>query len=462
MGAAGLTPRVCLIVDNPLRDLDGLVLVAWHLAQQGAEVWLVPMYEQGFDVWAIRPDFVLANYVRSNNAAHLRSYRRAGIQVGVLDTEGVGGKNADEFASLVASTGVASELDLYCVWGEEQFLALQQHGVVPADRLRLTGCPRYDYCASPWQATLPAPSVAPGYVLVNTNFPIVNPRFSRGSADERAAMLSAGFDPTFADAYVRDARSAHQGVVRMLEELVDGFRRQQFVLRPHPFEATAPYEHLRKHPNFEVRQEGTSVEWIRHCRALVHLNCSTAIEAAMFGKPALSPGWLDTPALNVPRPHAVSRHAASAAELHTLLEAALAGDTGRVPECERTLRAAYYRIDGAAAERVADAVLDCLGRSPAPGPAGGNPLRWRTAQMVRRAMGPKAASRLRHWREDPALEKRRAAKRFTSEGVGEIVARLQACSVGSRPLSVRSMADAPLHRRWLATGESVRVCVEPL
>ena len=26
--------KVCLIVDNPLRDLEGLTLVAWHLAQK--------------------------------------------------------------------------------------------------------------------------------------------------------------------------------------------------------------------------------------------------------------------------------------------------------------------------------------------------------------------------------------------------------------------------------------------
>ena len=42
--------RVCLIVDNPLRDLDGLILVSWHLSQMDVDVYLVPMYVQATDV----------------------------------------------------------------------------------------------------------------------------------------------------------------------------------------------------------------------------------------------------------------------------------------------------------------------------------------------------------------------------------------------------------------------------
>ena len=26
--------KVCLIVDNPIRDLDGITLIAWHLAKK--------------------------------------------------------------------------------------------------------------------------------------------------------------------------------------------------------------------------------------------------------------------------------------------------------------------------------------------------------------------------------------------------------------------------------------------
>ena len=93
--------RICIIVDNPLRDLDGLVLVAWHLAKMNFHVYLVPMYAQISDVKAISPDFILANYVRANNVDTLKRFKALGIKIGVLDTEGVSGKNTDEFAKLV-------------------------------------------------------------------------------------------------------------------------------------------------------------------------------------------------------------------------------------------------------------------------------------------------------------------------------------------------------------------------
>src|SRR3979411_3101357 len=86
-------PHVCLIVDNPLRDLEGLVLLGRELATRGVKVTLVPMYEQGFDVPALQPDLVLLNYTRPNNADLIKAYKRAGILVGILDTEGMGGNN---------------------------------------------------------------------------------------------------------------------------------------------------------------------------------------------------------------------------------------------------------------------------------------------------------------------------------------------------------------------------------
>src|SRR6202012_5957351 len=147
-------PHVCLVVDNPLRDLEGLVLLGRELARRGATATLVPMYEQGFDVPALRPDLVLLNYTRPNNADLIKSYKRAGILVGVLDTEGIRGKNPDQFAKMVKTVGCTELVDLYCVWGQAQHAAFLRHGTVPEKLLHATGCPRYDFCAVPWRTAL--------------------------------------------------------------------------------------------------------------------------------------------------------------------------------------------------------------------------------------------------------------------------------------------------------------------
>src|SRR5437870_5118836 len=80
--------RVVLIVDNIHRDLPGLLLVAMRLCRYGATCYLVPFNLRESETWALAPDFVLLNYLRKRNEVFARRLMDAGIQVGVLDTEG--------------------------------------------------------------------------------------------------------------------------------------------------------------------------------------------------------------------------------------------------------------------------------------------------------------------------------------------------------------------------------------
>ena len=446
--------RVCLIVDNPLRDLDGLTLLAWQLAQQNCEVWLVPMYEQAFDVRALDADFVLANYARVNNRTHLCSYRKEGIRVGVLDTEGVGGKNADEFAKLVGSDIGASLVDLYCVWGSSQGDALVAQQVVSLDALRVTGCPRYDFCAPPWRDVLPKPAIEGGFVLVNTNFPTVTPRFSAGSGDEVRTMVNAGFEPAFAEAYIRDARKAQAGIIALLGELVDKFPLIKFILRPHPFESAEPYKALVDKANFEVRQEGTSIEWLNACKVLLHLNCSTAVEASMLGKVAISPGWLDTSNLHIDGPHSVSLHASSPADL--IAQLAICIDK-TMPLVHESIEQRYHRIDGKSSQRVADAILETLGKPHRIVALPDAPLRFRVAMNMRRLLGYRFARFLQSLGSNKQERKRRDGKLFTSDQVESILGRIQACVPGARAVEARAMHSLRVAvPRW-ASGTSVCV-----
>ena len=171
---------------------------------------------------------------------------------------------------MVKSVGCTDLVDLYCVWGQAQHAAFLRHGTVPAGLLHATGCPRYDFCALPWRAALPRPSIEPGYVLINTNFPVANPRFSDGSSDEEAAMVQAGFSREFARQFSIDAGKAYRSVLETSKRLAKHFTDVEFVLRPHPFENIGSYDALAELPNFHVRQDGTSLEWISGARLLIH------------------------------------------------------------------------------------------------------------------------------------------------------------------------------------------------
>jgi surface carbohydrate biosynthesis protein len=447
-----------------LRDLDGLVLVGWHLASLGVEVWLVPMYEQSFDVRAIDADLVLVNYVRANNFNHVMAYRSEGIRVAVMDTEGVGGKTPEEFSSLVAATGGAAAVDLYCVWGVAQQRALIDAGVVPEDRVRVTGCPRYDYCVPPWRDILPQTAAAPGYILVNTNFPTINPRFSAGTVDEIANAVKAGFSKQFAESYACDARIAHSGMLTLVETLLKRWPSQQFVLRPHPFESDECYRDLKRYSNFSLYQEGTSLEWLNNAIALLHLNCSTAVEAAMLGKPALSPAWLDTPTLHLPGPASVSYLAASPTALIAALDAVLSSsplvEARHLRGAMQALRATYHNMDGRAGERVAHAIVSAMSEPPNPNVGASPNVRSRVVFCLRNLLGHTIAARLESFCRPVGESKRSAAKLFTVKQVDLIVKRLQGCNPNRPRLRVEAMDGVSLHRPHLASRRSIRILIE--
>ncbi|MBK3665701.1 hypothetical protein JJE66_31340 [Bradyrhizobium diazoefficiens] len=458
-------PHVCLIVDNPLRDLEGLVLLGRELATRGVKVTLVPMYEQGFDVPALQPDLVLVNYTRPNNADLIKRYKRAGILVGVLDTEGIGGNNADEFARLVKNAGSPDLLDLYCVWGQAQRAAFLKHGTVPAHILHATGCPRYDFCAGPWRAALPKPSVSAGYVLLNTNFPSVNPRFSRGPDDEIETIVNAGFARDYANQVIVEARHAYQSTLEMSMKLAEHFPDVHFVLRPHPFESIKSYDALAAYPNFEVRQEGTSIEWINGARLLIHQNCSTAIEATMLNVEPLSMEWFNTPALRVQAAAQVSRPVASEADLIALVKEGVGMRLPSVAEETAQFRRQiisdlFTAVDGKSSIRVADVILETIAAARGkvrsrtlPRPS----LRGRAIAMARTALGYRTSSALRRRFGSAEIEGRRLAKTFAEAMIGAVLSRIDAASVDGRRFSVRKVVGDTRRMARAVSGASLQL-----
>ena len=143
--------RICLIVDNPIRDLQGLTLLCYFLAKNDFEAYLVPMATQQWDIALIKPDMVVVNYLRPANREFVRNYKKAGVKVCVLDTEGGVFKDIHEGFLKFVKNGFPEHVDLYCVWGQGQKKALLSEKVLDEKKIAVTGSPRYDMCALPWR-----------------------------------------------------------------------------------------------------------------------------------------------------------------------------------------------------------------------------------------------------------------------------------------------------------------------
>lgn len=368
--------HVGFIVDHPRRDLPGGVMLAHALARRGVRTSLIPLYDQAVDVPLLGLDAVIVNYARPANFALVQGYADMGLPVYVLDTEGGvlaedGANTPHRLAAYIRDSGYAGLLAGYLFWGERLHAAFVEGSGMPAARLHVTGCPRFDYASPRWAATLDAP--LHGYVLVNANFPLVNPRFARTPEEEHATLVKAGWAPAYVDTMLADQRAILRGFLDSVRALAEALPGREFLVRPHPFENEGPYrDACAGLANVRVDGDGSVLNVIRNAEAVVHLNCGTSIEATMLNRLPVSMEFLNTAhmANHSTLPSRVSLRCDSLdavrAVLADLPAATRAFDfAGRHAEM---IRPWFHENDGLAAERVADAVLSPV---TAQRPAGG-------------------------------------------------------------------------------------------
>lgn len=363
-------PRIGLIVDHPTRDLAGLVLVAHHLVNRGFDAYLVPMYQQGIDVPLLGLDALVINFARPVNLEMVRQYKELGLDVFVLDTEGgvlsnEGRASPSAIANYVKTSGFADLLNGYFFWGSCLKAAFVDAEVLQEDRLFLTGCPRFDYYAGNLREM--EPSARTGHVLVNTNYPMANPRFVSGNADDRAALHAIGFADDYIDQLLAENQRIMAEIVALVDRLATDLPEQEFVVRPHPFEDEHYYRRrFADSPNIVVDGDGPVLGALRGAKVLVHLNCGTAIEALMSDVPPIAPDWLNSAFMrsHVELPTRASIGVESYSELIVLLREPeqLRGDLQQL-YCK--IAEPYFHFnDGRSAERVADQLLASVRARP--------------------------------------------------------------------------------------------------
>lgn len=353
--------RVGFVVDHPKRDLGGAVMLAHALAGRGIEAVLVPLYYQAIDVPLLALDALVVNFARPVNLELVRAYADSGIAVFVLDTEGGvladdGANTPHRLAEYVRDSGYVDVLSGYFFWGSILHDAFVQHSGMRPESLHLTGCPRFDFASSRWREILDYPR--DGFVLMNANFPLVNPRFVSSPEQEVASVVAAGWDADYVVRILADSRKILDNYLETVPRLAERFPEQSFLVRPHPFENAELYrKSFESFANVTVDGSGSVLNAIQHARCVLHVNCGTAIEAIMLGKLPLSMEFLNTQLMSrhSSLPSQVSRKVGSIEELLDVLVDTDAA-TSKFPFGQvhaELVRPWFHLADGGAADRVA-------------------------------------------------------------------------------------------------------------
>jgi len=336
-------------------------MLAHALAGRGIEAVLVPLYYQAIDVPLLALDALVVNFARPVNLELVRAYADSGIAVFVLDTEGGvladdGANTPHRLAEYVRDSGYVDVLSGYFFWGSILHDAFVQHSGMRPESLHLTGCPRFDFASSRWREILDYSR--DGFVLMNANFPLVNPRFVSSPEQEVASVVAAGWDADYVVRILADSRKILDNYLETVPRLAERFPEQSFLVRPHPFENADLYrKSFESFANVTVDGSGSVLNVIQHARCVLHVNCGTAIEAIMLGKLPLSMEFLNTQLMSrhSSLPSRVSRKVGSIEELLDVLVDTDAA-TSRFPFGQvhaELVKPWFHLADGGAADRVA-------------------------------------------------------------------------------------------------------------
>jgi surface carbohydrate biosynthesis protein len=436
--------RIGFIVDHPKRDLAGAAILAHALGKRGMETALIPLYDQAVDVPLLGLDALVVNFARPANRDLVGGYVSSGVPVWVLDTEGGilaenGGNSPATLAAYIRDSGWRDLVSGYFVWGSTLFDAFVRDSGLPIDRIHLTGCPRFDWASPRWRDLLLHDRR--GYVLVNANFPLVNPRFSRSVDDELRAIMAAGWEQGYVEKMLVDSKSIFSGYLETISRVARALPEQAFLVRPHPFEDVAIYEStFAGLPNVTVDGRGSVLNVIKNASCVIHLNCGTAIEAVMLGRLPISMEYLNTEfmARHSRLPSQVSATARNVRELIEMivgLDSAVDGFDfeGRH---SRLVEPWFHLNDGRASDRIAE-VLDRQTVGGGKGPISlrrslaSSRTRSRVGQLLQAALsnafGSHRASVLRSgWQVS------RRSKRFDESDVRDLMTSLSRCPTAAK------------------------------
>lgn len=401
-------PRIALFVANHTRDLPGMILTAWELCRRGAICYLVPYREGRNEIWALAPDFVLLPVIRPYQAKQAWQFVEAGIQFGLLDTEGVVWSSMDEYKqTLWSDRALTQKANCICLWGPKVTEHTVEDGIFSREQTYVTGCPRFDYYTEPWASVYRKPTNGSDgarhkSVLINTNFTTGNLTSVHYPTVIDNYVATYGFAREDVLRWYHNDLEAIEGMSKLANQLAADFPEIDVILRPHPEENVETYrQKLDSLPNIHLSNSKYIAPWILSASAIIQRSCTTAVEASLAKVPAFSPQWI--PAQNYyPVPESVSLPCEDYNQLKAMLEEILS-EKFRMPQpvqatIDSVVRDWFHKVDGLAHKRVADAILDSLSTNINPDtekckrflyklPESGSPSRAGFGDMARYYLG---------------------------------------------------------------------------
>ncbi|MDD3375226.1 MAG: hypothetical protein PHY73_05840 [Candidatus Omnitrophica bacterium] len=432
-------PKVFLIVDNPLRDLQGLALLSYQMAHRGFEAYLVPMYEQFVASAIIRPDIIILNYARFANTPYCLWCKSMGIKLMVLDTEGgVFDNIQNDFVDRIPRS-LAQHVDRYITWGDVQRKAIIDQGLFAEDEIVATGCPRYDFCAQPWRKALEKKGKGK-FILINMRYGLLFPRYAKDTVSEiekpfRKEIVSIHWCWRFIN-----SMKGCVSIFESIEYLTKAFPDLEIIVRPHPFERDDIYKIVFEDmPNVKVIREGFSLEWINSALAVIQKECSTAVESKLLNVPVLSINWLGETFTGSEATYKVAHPINNPQELIDIIRALREGRADiKNHEIDTMIYDYFGALDGQASERVCSEVESVLASEKKNIPINFSVRFFAWNNIIKTFIRKFLGRKIIQWIRKLKGGRDNSSKYFSKEWVERIMVRIKNADPDGKPVEITS------------------------
>jgi len=391
-------PRNFIIpVETLNRELDGKLLLALYALQRGWQ----PIIGGRTIINSQLPDLpqsvMLGKGIRVGNKLVFWMAEQLGHIIVALDEESLVRLN-DEALYMMFDAATFNRPRLLYAWGHDNAEMWRGFKAYAGAPIIESGNPRIDMLRPEYRGFYAeeAARIRKRYgrhVLFSSNFSFVNHyipdhtrfRVTGDAPSERSGELLTGIKA--------HKQAVYDAFIALIPELARAIAPANLVVRPHPSENPATWQAAAQGlANVHVVHEGPIAPWLMAASVLIQNGCTSAVEAAILGTPAISFRPVKSAEFDPALPFAVSTEAATPAEMIDSVRDAFDVRWAFPPAGRAELARCIASLDGAlASERILDAMemhRDRLESAPSPSV----PRRWlghvvHAQRAIRRSIG---------------------------------------------------------------------------
>jgi surface carbohydrate biosynthesis protein len=435
------SPKASIIVpvENLVRELDSKLLFACVAAERGFLCIIGSRTEVDFHIARFSRGIYFSKSMTPKSTLMFHILRLLGHEIAVGDEESLVVFSPEHYFARRMSRHVLKHVSTLFAWGNANVELLRRYPWYSGTSIHPVGNPRIDLLRPELREFFEEDvsrirEKFGKFVMINTNFAMVNGFFDSFNVFRSPAR--PGATPKLGAAGVRTTRefatgfASHKGALfeafkGFLAPLGEAFPEHTFILRPHPGENRDPWiDATRSLPNVQMVHEGNVVPWLLAADALIHNGCTTAVEAAAAGTPAITFRPVKADPYDLDLPNGLSHEATNVEELCGTVRRVLRGEIGCAPTTGVPYSLAEHlaALDGPLAS---DRIVDVFEKSEAvrhglPRPPIGRYLCGRIGATQRRFIKRSILARMPEHRSNPAFQDHR----FQGVSIEEIRARI--------------------------------------